>query len=204
MADFHRVTVDDERFIRGPARVLIAGYTVAAPTGIADIINLSTYDAQSGWTDLGATKGGVTVTVNNTEEEFDIDQILGAIKTEPVNWEASVSTQLAEMNLERLQVAWEGGDITTVSSGQADPFDEMGFGQAEHYTLRRLAVLYKRPTDKIRAFVFWKVGRSPQESTVVFNKTGEQQSVAVRFRAFAETSLSEKKRFFVIRDQANE
>ena len=186
MADFHRVSITDDNFIRGAARLLWAGLTVAFPTSVSDIINLSTFDAVTGWNDLGATKTGITVVHNNTEETFDVDQILGDIDTRPVAYEQAVSTQLAEMTLERLQVAWEAGPITT-SGG----FRQMGVGEPPTYIKRRLAVLFQKANGKLRAHVYRQVTKSPQESSLAFNKTGEQQSVPVRFRALADTSISD-------------
>jgi len=48
MADFFRTNISDDTFIRGPARLMWAGTTIAFPTTIGDIINLSTYDAATG------------------------------------------------------------------------------------------------------------------------------------------------------------
>ncbi len=201
MADFHRTFVNDESFIRGAARLLWANMTMAFPSNIGQVINLSVgpYDAQSGWNDLGATKTGVQITVNNAEESFDVDQIAGDIRAEPTNWESSVATQLAEMTLERLAVAWEGA---TVISDTGFGEKETGVGQPTAYTQRRLAVLFQRPNLKIRSYIFRKVQRTPQESTITHAKTGEQISIPVRFKALADTSVSDvQKRFFVIRDQ---
>jgi hypothetical protein len=186
MADFHRTSITDDNFIRGAARLLWAGLTIAFPTAVSDIINLSTFDAQTGWNDLGATKTGITVTHNNTEETFDVDQILGDIDTRPVSYEQSVTTALAEMTLERIQVAWEGGPIST-SGG----FRSMGVGEPPTYVKRRLAVLFQKANGKLRAHVFRQVTKSPQESALAFNKTGEQQTLPVRFRALADTSISD-------------
>lgn len=207
--DFHRTFVDDRSFIRGAARLLIADYSLTKPTQIADVIHLSSssafdlYDAASGWTDLGATKTGIQITINNAEESFDVDQILGDISSAPTNWECSVGTQLAEMTPERLQVAWEGSDITT-DTGSTPDEEEIGFGNPTSYAQRRLAVLFQRPNGQIRAYLFHKVQRTPQESSVTHAKTGEQISVPVRFKVLADETASTdpKKRFFVIRDQA--
>src|SRR5687767_9218927 len=119
--DFHRTFVNDRSFIRGAARLLIAPIAQARPTEIEDVIALEAevgppivniYDAQTGWVDLGATKTGIQITINNAEETFDIDQQLGDIASQPTGWECSVGTQLAEMTPERLQIAWEGSAIT--------------------------------------------------------------------------------------------
>lgn len=201
MADFQRTYVNDDSFIRGAARLLWAGTTVAFPTKISDVINASTYDSVATWNELGATKTGIQITVNNTEETFDIDQVLTDIQSAPTNWEVSVSTQLAEMTLERLQVTWEGSAVTT-DSGVTPNEKEIGFGAPTSYTERKLAVLFQRPNGKIRGYFFRRAQRSPQESTVTHTKTGEQISVPVRFKCLADTSISNvAKQFFIIRDQ---
>jgi hypothetical protein len=101
------------------------------------------------------------------------------------------------MTLDRLSFCWEGSSVTT-SGGEKS----MSYGAPTSYTRRRLAVLFQRPNGKVRAFVFRKVQRAPQESTITFNKTGEQQSVAVRFKAIADLSVSDVySRFFTAFDQ---
>lgn len=210
MADFHRTNVNDRSFIRGAARILIAPIAQARPTKIEDVIHLAAavgppaveqYDAKTGWTDLGATKTGIQITVNNAEETFDVDQVLGDISSAPTNWECSVGTQLAEMTPEKLQIAWEGSAITTDSTPTV-PEQEIGFGSPVAYTQRRMAVLFQRPNGKIRAYLFHKVQRQPQESSVTHAKTGEQISVPARWNVLSDTTISDPlKRFFIIRDQ---
>jgi hypothetical protein len=185
MADFFRTAINDNTFIRGAARLMWAGTTIAFPTAISDIINLSTFDAASGWNDLGATKTGITVTHNNTEEEFDVDQILGIIDVRPVSYEQAVTTALAEASLQRMQVAWQGGPITGTTE------EQMGVGEPTVYIKRRLAVLFQKADGKLRAHVFRLVTKSAQESALAFNKTGEQQQIPVRFRALADTSITD-------------
>lgn len=206
---FHRVVADtDDAFIRGAGRILIAPDTQAFPASIGDIVELSAspmtgaqYDAKTDWVDLGATKTGIQITVNNAEETFDVDQILGDIASAPTGWEVSVGTQLAEFTLERMAIAWEGSAITTDATPTPDE-KELGVGEPTAYTKRRLAVLYQRPSGLIRAFIFRKVQRMPQESSVTFQKTGEQISIPVRWRALADTTVSDvKKRFFIVREQ---
>jgi hypothetical protein len=211
MTDFHRTFVDDRSFIRGAARLLVAPITQPRPVKIEDVIALEAsagppavaqYDAKTGWVDLGATKTGVQITVNNAEETFDIDQVLGDIASQPTSWDVSVGTQLAEMTPERLQLAWEGSAISIDNTPTA-PEQEIGFGSPTAYTKRRLAVLFQRPDATIRAYLFHQVQRMPQESSVTHAKTGEQISVPVRFKALPDTSLTDvQKRFFVIRDQS--
>jgi hypothetical protein len=212
MGSFLRTNVTDEGFIRGAARVLVADpATTTFPTKISDIITLasggSQYDAlasgggASGWSDIGATKGGVQITRNNTEEEFDVDQILTALNTLPTAWEMTVQTALAEVTLDHLAIAWEQPGVTTNTT--VTPNEKtLNLGAPTAYTRRALAVLFQRPNGKIRAYVFRRVQRSPQESSLAFNKTGEQQSIPVTFRVLADTSVSDPlAQFGVIFDQ---
>ena len=205
MADFFRTSVDDRSFIRGAARLLYADpVATSAPTEISDIIQLSSgvgydlYDAVTGWTDLGATKTGIQISVNNAEETFDVDQILGDIDSLPTSWEVSVTTQLAEFTPEKLEVAWQGTAPTTNGAGE----EEISFGSPYSYVRRRLAVLFQRPNGNIRAYSFRKVQRLPQESTITHNKTGEQISVPVSFRVLPDFDVTDPNaRFFTIFDQ---
>jgi len=186
MADFFRTGITDDNFIRGAARLLVAGLTIAFPTAVSDVINLSTFDAQTGWVDIGATKTGITISRNNTEETFDVDQILGDIDSRPVSYEQTVATALAEVTLENLQLAWEGGPIST-SGG----FRTMGVGEPAVYTRKRLAVIFQKANGKLRMHAFHKAQRSAAESAIPYNKTGEQQSIPVTFRALADTSIAD-------------
>ena len=201
MPDFHRTYVDDNSFIRGAARIMWCGTTIALPTTLASIINLSTYDAQTNWNELGATKTGIQITMHNSEEAFDVDQILGDIRSQPTNWEMAVQTNLAEMTLERLQIAWEGSGVTT-DAGVTPNEKQIGFGQPTAYVQRRLAVLFQRPNNKIRGYLFRIAQRSPQDSTVVHNKTGEQITIPMRWKILADPSVNDVySRFMIIRDQ---
>src|SRR5215211_648574 len=99
MGEFLRTDLTDPwAFVRGAARLLIADEDAAFPTQISDIITLASgagqYDAASAWTDLGATKTGITVSINHAEETFDVDQVIGDIASAPVSWDCSVATAL--------------------------------------------------------------------------------------------------------------
>ncbi len=206
--DFFRVSpTADDAFIHGAARLLVAPLSITKPTEIGDVIKLATggtqYDPQSGWVDLGATKTGIQITVNNTEETFDVDQILGDIASQPTNWDVAVATALAEVTPAHLSLAWEGDAVTTdtATTSGVDEVDT-AVGAAPNYTQRRMAVLFQRPSGLIRGFFFHKVQRTPQETTIAFNKTGEQQTIPVRFKVLEDTSETNPlRRFFVVRDQ---
>jgi hypothetical protein len=206
MGNFYRTDLDNDwATIKGPARLLIADEDQAFPDALDDLIvtasGVTQYDSQTGWEDVGATKGGVQISINHSEETLDVDQILGDIASSPVDWSCSVQTALAENTLEHFQLAWEGGAIDTNTAPTPDE-RSMGYGMSTRYTKRRLAVLYKNDEDLVRAFVFRKVQLQPVESQVTFNKTGDQVTIPVQFKGLADTSIDdEKERFFVIFEQ---
>lgn len=200
---FYPTAINDESFVRGPGRVLIASLSQAMPSQIGDVVNLSTFAAQSGWTDLGATKGGVQITFNNSEEGFDVDQILAEIESIPTGSEMFIQTQIAQVTADWLALAWEGVAVTTNSS-PAIPEKNTSFGPFESYTKRRMAVAHRRASNgRIRMHVFRRVQRAPQESTITYNKSGEQQSIPARWRVLPDTSIANASaRFGVLFDQA--
>ncbi len=118
---------------------------------------------------------------------FDVDQILTDIETRPVSYEQTVATALAEMTLDRLQIAWQAGPKTT-SGGQ----ETMGVGEPTTYIRRRLAVLFQKSDGKIRAHVYRQVVKGAQESSLVYAKTGEQLQIPVTFKALADTSIADQ------------
>lgn len=202
MANFLPVTLNDEGTLRGAGRIMYAAVTQALPAQVADVINISTFVAMSGWTDLGATKDGISITFNASgEEAIDVDQVYGDIDAFPNGWTMEVATSLAEATLDRLAFAWE--QITVVTLAKAGGNEKQtNFGTPQFYTKRKLAVLFQRPTGKIRMFVFVKAQRMPQDSTLNFAKTGPQQTIPMRFRCLPDLSISEPtQRFAFVTDQ---
>lgn len=196
---FHRV--DTTQLVRGAARIMYADIGQTKPTTLSDVIDLADYDAQTGWNDLGATRNGINISINNTENSFDVDQVAGVIGTAPDSWECLVSTELAEQTLEHLVIAWEGASITTDTTPTVDE-RETGFAGATSYTQRRLAVLFQKPSLLITGYLFHSVVRAPQQATLAFQKGGDAQTIAVQFRALADaTETDPLMAFFRIREQ---
>jgi hypothetical protein len=63
------------------------------------------------------------------------------------------------------------------------------------YTNKRLAVLHQKTigpsAGRIRALVYRSVQRSPQNSTLDYQKTGQMQTIPHSFRAFADWTISD-------------
>ncbi len=164
------------------------------------------YDAHANWTDLGSTKGGITVLRNNAEETFDVDQILSDIYSQPNAWTQTVAASVATVDLRILQYLWEGGEIT-FDSGNGE--STLPLGAPTTYRRKRLAVLFQRQSldggvtpGGIMAFCFRITQRSPQESSIVFNKTGDQAVVPFTWNCLADTNVTDEyARFGSIIDQ---
>lgn len=152
------------------------------------------WDAMPGWSELGSTKSGVQVTRNNTESLLDVDQILGALMGIPDEWEMTVTTQFAETTLENIQLAWEGAAIYTDVT-QTPNERHLPIGAPLSYGARRLAVLHQKligtSAGRIRAVCLRNTTRSPANSSFDFQKTGNQQTIAHTFRAFADFSVAD-------------
>lgn len=195
--------VDTTKLVRGAARIMYAPIGTSKPTTIDDVIDAAgaTYDPTTGWVDLGATRNGISISVNNTENSFDVDQVSGAVGTAPDAWTCDVSTELAEVTLDHLVIAWEGAAVTT-DTGVTPNEKETGFAGATSYTQRRLSVLFQKPDDKITGYFFHIAVRAPQQATLAFQKSGDAQTIAVQFTILADsTEVDPLKAFFIIREQ---
>jgi hypothetical protein len=210
MGSFFRV--DTSKLMRGAGRILYAPSAQAKPTKISDVIvlasGLTQYDTQTGWADLGATREGIQVSVNNTETSFDIDQVQGVVGTQPDSWTCTVTTRLAETTLEHFVFAWEGVPITTEAAAATPaptlPLSERetAFAGATAYTERRLAVLFKKPSGLLMGYFFHRAVRAPQEGVIDFQKAGDAMSLQVQFNILADaTETDPRAAFFRVREQ---
>jgi len=197
---FHRVDTSNVR--RGAGRIMYAAIGTTKPADIADVINVTSYDAVSPWEDLGATREGIQITINNTESGFDVDQVAGLIDVAPEEWEVFVTTRLAEITLENMVLAWEGAAITTDTAPTPDE-RETGFVGATTYTERRMAVLFREPkAGGITAHFFHRAVRAPQESGLDYRRGGDPMTIQVRFRILADdTETDPAFAFFRVREQ---
>lgn len=174
---------------------LLTGGTGVTVTSVRTTPGFGQFDAQSTWTDLGATKGGITIMRNNAEEAFDVDQIQADIMTMPTNWEMTVASQPAQADIDTIAYLWEGGTITVdATTGERT----LPLGTPMTYRQKRLSVLFQRQsTDNgvtpggVRAYCFRITQRSPQESSIVHNKTGEQASLAFTWKALADQTITD-------------
>jgi hypothetical protein len=175
---------------------LTGGTTPAAAVASTQLGN-GQYDVApgSGWTELGSTRSGAQIAKNNTEDQLDIDQIYGAILGVPNEHEMTIATQLAEVTLENIQLAWELDDAISVNVTTAIPERTLPMGASTSYTQRRLAVLHQKTIGPaaglIRASVFRNTTRSAQNSALDYQKQGQMQTLPHQFRAYIDPYMTD-------------
>jgi len=183
----------------------MTGGTTPTVTITHTTVGAGEFDCVSPWFDLGATKTGCKITRNNTEDVFEVDQIYGDLDARPTNWTMTIVTALAEVTLAKLQIAWELGNTFIDSTPTTGPEEHLGVGLPTTYTHRRLAILYRRPNNLIRAVIFRRVVKMPQESDMTYMKSGEQIVLPVTFRALIDTTVGDQtQNIGEVVDQANE
>jgi hypothetical protein len=122
------VTVTAVNVLMGPGSLYYAPYGTTYPADSAATVAAG---APSGFTDVGGTKGGVTLMVDQTIQDITVDQIPDPIGGRMTARKVQIQTELAETTLANLGVVLNGlltigtnasyttGDlVTTVSSFQ--------------------------------------------------------------------------------------
>lgn len=109
----------------GPANLWVAEFGAVEPA----------FDAAPGvgWTDAGATDGGLTIAVNQSYTPITVDQIAAELGALAENQSMSISTNLAQATLANWKAALNGGTITNVPAvvgppavGEYDEFEPIG------------------------------------------------------------------------------
>jgi hypothetical protein len=114
------MAVTATNLILGPGTMYSGAFGAVEPADSA----VNTTPATSAWTDLGATDGGVTLTIDQKFTELTVDQIVDSLGRRLTQREIMVDTNLAEPTLTNLSLAMNGGTSAT-GSGYAslDPLN---------------------------------------------------------------------------------
>lgn len=110
MADIYKV--NSNRIVGGPGRLVVKDYDGTFPEAISDVMDVADpYDLKDGWKDLGSTNDGITTSRGFDTDDFEVDQVMGAVDTEITGWTHTLETTLAENDVENRQLAIIGGTI---------------------------------------------------------------------------------------------
>lgn len=98
--------VSSTNLIQGPATLYVA------PIGTAEPATIATVPAAA-WVDVGGTKDGVELSVNDEYNVLDVDQVIYEIERRRVKRVVTVKTSLAEATLANLAIAIANTDPAT-------------------------------------------------------------------------------------------
>lgn len=110
MADIYKV--NSSNIVGGAGRLVVKPYDGTFPTAIEDVMDVaSPYNLKTGWRDIGATTDGISTSRGYDSEEFEVDQVMGAVDEDVTSWSHSLETSLAENTVQNRQLALIGGTI---------------------------------------------------------------------------------------------
>lgn len=89
------MAVTATNLIQGPATIYAGTFGATEPTTIADAFGV-------GWTDLGGTKDGIKLSIEQTFADLTVDQVVDIIARRRTGRTMSIATSLAEATLENL------------------------------------------------------------------------------------------------------
>jgi hypothetical protein len=109
------MAINPSNVIQGPATIYWGAFGVTEP---ADTNAALIAAPGAGWTDMGATTGGVTVSVEHTYGQIKADQLVDSIGARLTGRTITVAMSLLEATLQNLLVAMnQAGNIATPASG---------------------------------------------------------------------------------------
>jgi hypothetical protein len=177
------MSVTPKNLVQGPMDVFLGtfdGTVVREPTPAA----VNSTPQASAWADMGGTKDGCQLNLNLKYSELSVDQVLDTVGTRVSDRDMQVKTKLAEVTLANLQLAWNGGTITTgVGFATLDPLDGTAATQPAYFSMLfwGYAPSSALGVVKRRMVILRKVLNI--ETTVLDNKKDAMGLVPVTFRA---------------------
>jgi len=194
MASFFQA--DRDQVIGGAARFLWQetstehGGAVSFPSKIDDVINVVSYKArqENGWRDFGQTSDGITVTRNLSLTTWDTDQVPEVYEAVD-RWTHLLASNIAEVTLDNMKVAWQGGTIANVAGGLADE-RYLPLGIPTTLTERRLAVVFKDHHGYLWAWIFRRAALNTVGDTV-YNR-GAMQLLPATFKLYPDPDIDDE------------
>lgn len=129
------MSVTPKNLVQGPMDVYLGtfdGTTVREPALAA----VNSTPQASAWTDMGGTKDGLQLSAGFKYSEMTVDQVIDVVGTRVSDRDFQVKTKLAELTLNNLQTAFNGGTITTGAGyGYLDPNDGTAATQPAYFSM---------------------------------------------------------------------
>lgn len=104
---------DPNNLILGPGALYVADFGATEPADTA----FATAPDSGTWTDVGGTQDGVNFQQNLEFTQLEVDQTIDAPESRCTKREFKLVTNLAEVTLENIKIASNGGTITSAGTG---------------------------------------------------------------------------------------
>jgi hypothetical protein len=108
------MSVTTTNLVEGPGKLYTGAFGATEPADSA----VNSAPAASAWNDAGGTMGGLTVTVEQTYTELEVDQVVDSVGRRLTKREITIGTSMAEPTLANLFLILNGG-TTASGSGWA-------------------------------------------------------------------------------------
>jgi len=117
-SDFWNNGVNEAKVLGGPARVIVALKSATTyPELISDVLNLTTYQPQANWTDVGHTSEPFNISDGFETTEW-ISQQAGRINIQVGNWNRTITfTMMQTLTDKVMDLAHEADGRTTNADG---------------------------------------------------------------------------------------
>lgn len=173
------ITVSD--LIQGPATVYYATWSAAGvePTAPASSA-VATAPSSAVWTPVGGTRGGVQLQINQTFVNLDLDQIVDVPDVRRTARDWMVTASLAQITLENLKMALNGGTVTS-GTGYKELNPDAGMTETQIDYLSILFDGYAPGFGQKRRRVIMRKCVSVESIALQNNKT-DQQVMGTGFR----------------------
>lgn len=110
------MAVTPDNLIQGPATLYRGAFGAVEPADSSAALNAA--PAASAWTDMGGTTDGVKLSIENTYGELEVDQIVERVGSRLTKRQTTVETNMAEVTLNNLAYALNGGTQASGSGYQ--------------------------------------------------------------------------------------
>ncbi len=151
MAQFYRGNSDNA--IGAPARIMLASSTYPAPTKIADIVSLTTFDANStyGFVDMGVTRSPLKTDIQAAVQQWRNEQF-GIFRTTPTDWKGMVSAEFLEIGQDNKQAIM----LASAAPDSATNEHRTNFAALTNFPIVRIAILYQDQSALVHATILPK------------------------------------------------
>jgi hypothetical protein len=149
------VTTTVTNLVLGPATFYQGLFGATEPAD--NVVNVA--PPTSSWTDLGGTLGGMTISIDQTYTELEVDQLVDSVGRRLTKREFMIATQLAEATLTNLSNSLNGSSATsgaTLSGGTYSTLEPLFATSATQPTYAALLVDGFSPNSFRRRSIFRK------------------------------------------------